>query len=83
MLITEGIGATGLSSPAKQLFHLLGLMLVTPPSNQKPVEEKDWKALKNDLEGAFNQYALMYFPTEEDVRMIESTAFGRGWELPF
>ena len=25
----------------------------------------------------------LYFPTEEDVRLIESTAFGRGWELPF
>lgn len=24
----------------------------------------------------------LYFPTEEDIRLIESTAFARGWELP-
>jgi len=54
----------------------------------------DWlklRALPKDASGGrpFINYEelvpdiRLYFPTEEDVRLIESTSFGRGWELPF
>ena len=54
----------------------------------------DWLALRVSSEDAsagrgFLSYEelvpdiRLYFPTEEDVRLIESTSFGRGWELPF
>lgn len=68
VLRDRGIQATGLSSPLRQLFHLLGLMLVTPAERDELLDNRTWATIKAELEGAFWQYAWMFFPTEEEAR---------------
>lgn len=67
LLSTKGITATGLSSPAKQVFHLLGLMLATPAVDPHDLDERGWRSLKKEIEGAFRQYTRMYFPTRAEI----------------
>jgi len=70
VLSTKGIGATGLSSPAKQVFHLHGLVLVTPPVEPRDLDEQAWRSLKEDVEGAYRQYLRMFFPTQEEIARL-------------
>jgi len=55
-----------LSSPYKQIFHLLGLLLTTSPENATDLNSKKIKEIKEHLEEVFQQYAWMFFPTSEE-----------------
>lgn len=68
VLRDQGSQATGLSSPLKQLFHLLGLMLVTPSERDELLTNRAWATVKAELQGAFLQYMWMFFPTKEEAR---------------
>jgi hypothetical protein len=66
-----------LSAPVKQIFHVLGLMLVTAPERAKHISEQEWTAIENLVERVFFLYAHLFFsftpndPAQE--KLIEAT----------
>jgi hypothetical protein len=60
-----------LSSPHRQLFYLLGLMLSTPePTNPQEYDESAWNDSADLLERIFFAYAWMFWPTAEEARHL-------------
>jgi len=58
----------GLSSPYRQLFFLLGLMLSTPePTDPHEFDDEAWNKSVNLLERIFFAYAWMFWPTAEEA----------------
>ncbi|MFY9820881.1 MAG: SEC-C domain-containing protein [Thermoanaerobaculia bacterium] len=58
----KGFSETPLHSPVRQIFHLLGLMLATPCEEPGDLTPGAWADLLYDLQIAFGQYSLMFFP---------------------
>jgi hypothetical protein len=61
-----------LSSPYRQIFYLLGLMLTTPEprgpaANQREMTREDLRRCCELLESIFHYYASMYHPTASEV----------------
>jgi hypothetical protein len=66
-----------LSAPVKQIFHILGLMLVTPAHRPNDIKEEDWRTIERLVERIFFLYAHLFFsfaPEEpKRERLIEAT----------
>ena len=61
----------GLTSPHKQLFFLLGLMLSTSePSEPKEFDKEQWRIAQDLLERIVLSYAWMYWPTPEEAGRV-------------
>ncbi len=57
-----------LTSPHRQLFYLLGLMLTSPePSKPQEYDESAWSKTVELLERIFSSYAWMFWPTPEEA----------------
>lgn len=65
---SRGGKSSSLSSPVRQLFFLLGLMLSTPePESPKPFGKSEWEKALRLLEEIFYAYAWMFWPTPEEL----------------
>jgi hypothetical protein len=60
-----GLAGSGLTSPFRQMFHVLGLLLAVPTDEARDINDKDWTEVLECLETVFGVYALMYFPSEQ------------------
>jgi len=60
----------GLSSPFRQRFYLLGLMVSNPGSESKKLDDKTWKEICKLLENIYFQYTLMFWPTKEKYKSL-------------
>ena len=57
-----------LTSPAKQIPFLLGVLLSGPePTQPRDFSKTEWKRAKSILERLFSAYMLLYMPTEEQL----------------
>jgi len=57
-----------LTSPHRQLFYLLGLMLTSPePSKPQEYDQSAWSKTVELLERIFSSYAWMFWPTPEEA----------------
>lgn len=62
---------TRLSSPAKQLAFVLGILLESSePPNPKELTKKDWETIETLLEEAFTAYLLLFIPTQEEQNSL-------------
>ena len=67
-LFSTDISGSGLVSPYKQVFHLLGLMLATDPEPAcEPIDTRRWKEIQETLNEVFQGYALVYFPNKGEL----------------
>ncbi|SYZ73722.1 conserved hypothetical protein [Candidatus Zixiibacteriota bacterium] len=73
-----------LSSPHRQLFFLLGLMLTTPePTAPKDFNEDQWKRAEESLEKIFNSYVWMFWPSPEEAgRLTQNWHSSREVAMP-
>lgn len=60
-----------LSSPHKQIFHLLGLLLTVSPENTTNLNSKKIEKIKEHLEKVFEQYGYMFFPVSQEEASSE------------
>jgi hypothetical protein len=57
-----------LTSPAKQIPFLLGVLLSTPePTKPHDLDKAEWERVKSILERLFSAYMLLYMPTKEQL----------------
>lgn len=62
---------TLLSSPAKQISFLLGILLQsTEPTSPKELSKAEWEQAEQYLEQAFSSYMLLFFPTEGERKSL-------------
>jgi len=72
-----------------RLFDIVRDPLTEFKSIPESVALVDWLKVRVSSEDTLVGYEelvpdiRLYFPTAEDIRLIESTSFGRGWELAF
>ena len=67
-VFSTDISGSGLVSPYKQVFHLLGLMLATDPEPVcEPIDARRWKDIQETLNEVFQEYALVFFPKKREL----------------
>ena len=60
-----------LTSPHRQLFYLLTLMLTSPePKNSQEFDESAWSNSQDLLEKIFRTYAWMFWPTADEAKNL-------------
>ena len=58
-----------LTSPIKQCYYLLGLLMSTPkPHVERDIEEEDWKKCVDLLQSIYNFYGRMFFPEDGEFK---------------
>lgn len=67
----QPILARPLSSPVRQIFHLLGLLLATPQDGTRDLSPQEWASILYDLEEIFSQYQFLYYPEPSDFASRE------------
>lgn len=67
----QPILARPLSSPVRQIFHLLGLLLATPQDGTRDLSRQEWASILYDLEEIFSQYQFLYYPEPSDFASRE------------
>lgn len=55
-----------LSSPARQILHILGLAATAPPKHHGDLNLEEWTETWMDLEIVFQQYNFLFFPDPQD-----------------
>lgn len=73
-----------LSSPIKQCYYLLGLLMSTPkPRAGRDIEEKDWKKCVDLLQAIYGFYGKMFFPEDGEFKTkSEEWKRNRGVVMP-
>jgi len=61
---------TNLSSPFRQCFYLLGLVISNPNIQSKVLDDRRWAEICKLLQDIYSQYTLMFFPTKEDYENL-------------
>ena len=68
-LLREGVNSQALSSPARQLSYLLGLLMTSEePEHPKECEQSDWNQIQEYLNSIYTAYAGMFLHDDKTAK---------------